>query len=168
MLYKLRQCIVWGNQQISEFWNHSSGEWRWLAEKPLPIASLNRNLWRSAVPSKSFYSLLFLSTVISTLGLLANSVALIIGAMIIAPLMGPIIAIAYGTASGNRRLLRRASLTLASGILLCAIASSSISRLVGLNTLGSEILARVNPTLIDLAVAMAAGAAGAFAFPIHY
>ncbi len=83
--------------------------------------------------------------------------------MIIAPLMGPIIAIAYSIVSGNQRLLKRSSFTLFKGVLLTVIISILISRLVGIRTFGSEIIGRTSPTLLDLGVALAAGGAGGFA-----
>lgn len=158
-----RQRYPVKTKNLEEFWNSESGDWHWLTEKPIPVASLNRNLWRVSVPSLSFYFLLGLSGVISTLGLLANSVAIIIGAMIIAPLIGPITAIAYSTTVANRRLLRRSFLTLFKGVFFTVFISFLIALLVGLKTPTTEILARTNPTLIDLAIALAAGAAGAFA-----
>lgn len=150
-------------KKLGQFWNTHSGEWQWLQEKPIPIASLNRHLWRLAVPSFSFHFLLGLSSIIATLGLLANSAAIIIGAMIIAPLMGPIIGIAYSMVVANRRLLRRSSLTLLSGIVLTIVTAYVATSLVGLRTVDTEVLARTNPTLLDLGIALAAGAAGAFA-----
>ena len=146
-----------------EYWNSQSGDWHWLTEKPRPIASINRYLWRVSVPSLNFHVLLTLSGVIATLGLLANSVAIIIGAMIIAPLMGPIIGLAYAMAIGNRRLLRRSSLTILTGTLLTVATAFITTNLIGLKVPGPEILARANPTLIDLGVALAAGAAGSYA-----
>ncbi|MEC4893025.1 MAG: TIGR00341 family protein [Oscillatoria sp. PMC 1051.18] len=150
-------------KKISDLWNSESGDWHWLVEKPRPLASLNRDLWKASVPAFSFYFLLALSSIISTLGLLAGSAATIIGAMIIAPLMGPIIGMAYSMVVANRRLLRRSSLTLFTGVVMTIIVSMAIANTIGLRTLSEEILARVNPTLIDLGVAMCAGAAGAFA-----
>ena len=158
-----RQKYPVKTKNLEEFWNSESGDWHWLAEKPIPIASLSRNLWRASVPSLSFYFLLGLSGVIATLGLLADSVAIIIGAMIIAPLIGPITGIAYSTTVANRRLLRRSFLTLATGVLFTVFISFLIAWLVGLKTITPEIAARTNPTLIDLVIALAAGAAGAFA-----
>lgn len=149
--------------RIVEFWNSHSGEWHWLTENPRPIASINRHLWKVSVPSIGFYVLLTLSAIIATLGLLANSVAIIIGAMIIAPLMGPIIGMAYAMVMANRRLLRRSSLTLLKGVIWTVATAFLTTLLIGLRAPGSEILARANPTLLDLGVAMAAGAAGAFA-----
>ncbi|GAB4378577.1 MAG: DUF389 domain-containing protein [Elainellaceae cyanobacterium] len=129
----------------------------------MPLASLSRSLWRGAEPGVTYYFLLFLSVVIATLGLLANSSATIIGAMIIAPLMGPIMGIAFSMIMANRRLLRRASLSVLTGVLLSIGTAALISLVIGLETLNPEIRARVSPTLIDLGVALAAGAAGAYA-----
>ncbi len=158
-----RQKYPVQTKNLEEFWNSQSGDWHWLAEKPIPIASLNRNLWRASVPSLSFYFLLGMSGVIATLGLLANSVAIIIGAMIIAPLIGPITGIAYSTTVANRRLLRRSFLTLFTGVIFTVFISFLTVLLVGLKTITPEILSRTNPTLLDLVIALAAGAAGAFA-----
>ena len=150
-------------KNLEQFWNSQSGDWHWLAEKPIPIASLNRHLWRASVPSLSFYFLLGLSGIIATLGLLANSVAIIIGAMIIAPLIGPITGIAYSITVANRRLLRRSFLTLFTGVIFTILISFVTVLLIGLKTVTPEILSRTNPTLLDLVIALAAGAAGAFA-----
>lgn len=158
-----RQKYPVKTKNLEEFWNSESGDWHWLTEKPIPIASLNRNLWRVSVPSLSFYFLLGLSGVIATLGLLADSVAIIIGAMIIAPLIGPITGIAYSTTVANRRLLRRSFLTLATGVIFTVFISFLVALLIGLKSVTPEIVARTNPTLLDLVIALAAGAAGAFA-----
>ena len=163
MLLFLKGFGRWGKLKLNEIWNSNSGDWHWLSEKPMPIAGINRKLWRGAVPSLSFYTLLSMSAVISTLGLLANSAATIIGAMIIAPLMGPIIAIAYSIVSGNQRLLKRSGFTLFKGVLLTIVISIVITKLIGIRTFGSEILGRTSPTLLDLGVALAAGGAGGFA-----
>ena len=158
-----RQKYPVQTKNIEKSWNTQSGDWHWLAEKPLPIITLNRNLWRASVPSLSFYVLLGLSGLIATLGLLANSVAIIIGAMIIAPLIGPITGIAYSSTVANRRLLKRSFLTLSTGVLFTIVISAIAVLVIGLKSVTPEILARTNPTLLDLVIALAAGAAGAFA-----
>ncbi|WP_238549046.1 TIGR00341 family protein [Acaryochloris marina] len=160
---KSRRGLHSAQKEVAELWHQNSGDWSWAAEKPRPVAAVNRSLWKSSVPSLSFYAMLGLSSVIATLGLLSGSAAVIIGAMIIAPLMGSIIGIAYAIVMGNRRLLKRSALTTFKGILLSILAATLITLLFGLTQTNSEILARVRPTLIDLGVALAAGAAGAFA-----
>lgn len=157
------KALAAGRRALRKAWASNSGDWHWLATKPVSIASLNRLLWQESVPSLSFFVMLTLSGVISTLGLLSGSTATVIGAMIIAPLMGPIIGIAYAVAIANRRLMKRASLTLSLGILATVVSAVLISQLTGLRTLTEEITLRTEPTLIDLFVAMAAGAAGAYA-----
>lgn len=157
------KLLAWSRLQARKFWRSNSGDWQWLAEKPIPIKGLNRQLWRDSVPSLSFFVLLSLSGVISTMGLLAGSAATVIGAMIIAPLMGPIIGMAYAMSVANRRLFKRATMTMVAGVLANVISAVVIARFVGLRTLNPEILVRTQPTLLDLVVAIAAGAAGAFA-----
>lgn len=156
------KLLAYGRRLLRKMWLSNSGEWQWLAEKPVRIAALNRILWRESVPSLSFFVMLSLSSVISTLGLLAGSTATVIGAMIIAPLMGPIIGMAYSLAIANRRLLKRAATTLLFAVLATVVSAVLITWMVRVRTVNPEILARSQPTLIDLGVALAAGAAGAF------
>lgn len=150
-------------RSANRVWDVNAGDWHWLADNPVPLKSLNRNLWRNAEPSFTYYTMLFLSGVISALGLLAGSTAAIIGAMIVAPLMGPITGMAFAITMGNRRLLKRSGVSVATGALLTVTTAYFICEVVGLNTLNPEILERTQPTLIDLAIGLAAGAAGAFA-----
>ncbi len=158
-----RRFANWGHQKLSVLKDRHRGEWHWMESKPVPIASLNRSLWRSAESSSNYYLLLFLSGAIATFGLLSGSSATVIGAMIVAPLMGPITGIAFALIMANRRLLRRASLSLTLGSLLTVVTAALIARITGIEEMTSEILARTQPTLLDLGVALAAGAAGALA-----
>ncbi|MBE9062624.1 DUF389 domain-containing protein [cf. Phormidesmis sp. LEGE 11477] len=158
-----KRLIGWGHQWLSALKDRHRGEWHWMESKPVPIASLNRSLWRSAESSSNYYLLLFLSGAIATFGLLSGSSATVIGAMIVAPLMGPITGIAFALIMANRRLLRRASLSLALGALLTVGTATLIAKITGIEALTGEILARTQPTLLDLGVALAAGAAGALA-----
>jgi uncharacterized hydrophobic protein (TIGR00271 family) len=106
-----------------------------------------------------------LSTVIAAFGLIANSPAVVIGAMLVAPLMRPIIGIAAALVLGRPR----AEFISAGLVLLTTAEAFVISLLVGLAvpsfrviTLTPELLARTAPTLLDLGIAVAAGAAGAY------
>jgi TIGR00341 family protein len=116
-----------------------------------------------SVPSRSFYILVAISTVIAAFGLLSNSTAVVIGAMLVAPLMGPIFGTALSLATGDQRLMRRAASSELMGMLLAVL----IGALIGLIPLqlgfGSEIMARTQPTLYDIIVALASGFAGAYA-----
>ncbi len=106
-----------------------------------------------------------LSTVIAAFGLIANSPAVVIGAMLVAPLMQPIIGIAAALVLGRPR----AEFISAGLVVLTTAEAFVISLLVGLAvpsfrviTLTPELLARTAPTLLDLGIAVAAGAAGAY------
>jgi len=114
-------------------------------------------------PSGSFYLLVCLSAIIATFGLLANSTAVVIGAMLVAPLMGPIFGIALGLTTGNHRLLKVAILAEIAGICL-AIGLPALIGLIPLRPdFSTEILARTQPTIYDVLIALASGLAGAYA-----
>jgi len=96
--------------------------------------------------------------------LLANSAAVIIGAMIIAPLMSPILSMSYGVVAGKGALTMRSLLTVVTGTLLTIGIAFIFTEAIGWKLAGSEIIARMRPSLLDLGVAVAAGAAAAFAY----
>jgi uncharacterized hydrophobic protein (TIGR00271 family) len=114
-------------------------------------------------PNGAFVALSAASCAIATFGLLSNSVAVIIGAMLIAPLMTPIIALAFAVISGRLRVFRQAVLLLVMGSLLSVGLSALLAALVNLPIPGTEILARSHPNLLDLGVALAAGAIAGYA-----
>ncbi len=122
-----------------------------------------RDVTAEAVPRSSFYVLVLLSTAIAAYGLLANSTAVVIGAMLIAPLMGPIYGIALGLIRDDRRLLLFSGLSEAVGIVLAIGLAVLIGALPLRPDFGTEILLRTKPNLYDLLVAIIAGIAGAFA-----
>lgn len=158
-----KRYLVHARRLFRKTLGRNRGDWKWIASKPVPLPSLNRSLWRNSEPSSDYYIMLSLSGIISTLGLLANSSAAIIGAMIIALLMGPIEGISFATVLGNRRLLKRASLSLFSGCLLTVLSSALLAHFVGIDIITPEIASRTRPTLIDLGIALSAGSAGAVA-----
>ncbi|MBF1999965.1 MAG: DUF389 domain-containing protein [Synechococcales cyanobacterium M58_A2018_015] len=111
----------------------------------------------------SYVILVISSCTIATLGLLSNSAAVIIGAMIIAPLMLPIRGIAFGALQGNVLLFRNGMISVIVGTLLSAGIAYGIGLLVRLPSYGSEVLARSAPNLLDLGIAMAAGGVSGYA-----
>ena len=144
-------------------WQSLTQDWYLLREDPTPASELHQTFLQASLPSLNFYLLLALATAIATFGLLTNSAATIIGAMIIAPLMNPIATLAYALVVFKSRLLERGIFTLVTGIILVIVIAYSTTELLGLKVVGSEILARTQPNSLDLAVAVAAGAAAAFA-----
>ena len=113
-----------------------------------------------------FAVLLVLSVVIATLGILTDSTAVVIGAMLVAPLMTPIMGTANGLVSGRPGRAAASATMVAAGALAAIVLAAALSRFLpvfGEIAENSQITARVSPTLLDLLIALAAGAAGAFA-----
>lgn len=114
----------------------------------------------------NFFALLLFATVIATYGVLSNSTATVIGAMIVAPLMGPIMATTAAVVMGSgQRALRAIALVLV-GIVSVIIAAYILSWVVPDVTISftsnGEITSRINPGLYALLTALGSGAAGAF------
>lgn len=103
------------------------------------------------------------SCIIASFGLLANSTAVIIGAMIIAPLMLPIRGLAFGALAGNIALFRQALTAIFAGTILSILLACFLGYIVALPEFGSEIVARSRPTLLDLGIAFAAGGISGYA-----
>ncbi|HEC24040.1 MAG TPA: TIGR00341 family protein, partial [Chloroflexi bacterium] len=118
---------------------------------------------RAARPNINYFVLIALSAIIATLGLLLNSPAVIIGAMLVAPLMSPIVAIATGVVFGDVRVLRDATTSTIQGVLAAIFLATLTSLISPLAVATPEILARTRPNLLDLGVALASGLAGAYA-----
>ena len=132
-------------------------------------AAVQISLRQSSRPTFDFFLLVVLSSIIATLGLLVDSPAVIIGAMLVAPLMSPIIGLGLASLTGDRRLLQDAFVAILRGALLSILISAIITLInlslpfVILSELNQEIVSRTHPSPIDLGVALAGGAAAAFA-----
>jgi uncharacterized hydrophobic protein (TIGR00271 family) len=120
-------------------------------------------------PSFDFLLLVVLSCTIATMGLIINSPAVIIGAMLLAPLMSPIIGIGLASITGDDRLIRNSISALIRGAGLAILLSFVVTIInrflpfVAVQELSSEILARTRPSPIDLLIALAGGLAAAYA-----
>lgn len=122
-----------------------------------------KNICTLSQPTFSFYMMVILSTIIASFGLLIGSTAVVIGAMLVAPLMGPIFGIGLGLSNGDQRLIKNAMASEIIGIILAV----TIAVLIGLIPirlgLSSEILSRTQPTIYDIIIALFSGFAGAYA-----
>ncbi|MBN1919168.1 MAG: TIGR00341 family protein [Verrucomicrobia bacterium] len=114
--------------------------------------------------SRVYLAMVVLSTIVAAVGLYYDSVAIIIGAMVIAPLLGPNVALSLATALGDLSLLRRALLTALAGVATAMGLSVIIGLLLEVNPASPEIASRDGVGLGDVAVAVASGCAGALAF----
>jgi uncharacterized hydrophobic protein (TIGR00271 family) len=131
---------------------------------PTPeIEEIRNGLLEESTTDNIYVVLIVGSCIIATLGLLSNSTAVIIGAMIVAPLMLPIRGIAFGALEGNVVLFRKGFIAIIIGTILATALACLIGLLVGLPQFGSEIISRSRPTLLDLGIAVAAGGISGFA-----
>ena len=111
--------------------------------------------------NSNFIVLVILSTVVAAIGLIENNVAVVIGAMVIAPLLGPNLALGLGTALGDVDLMRKALKTNLVGVSVCVSLSVLIGLIWPFDINSPELLARTDVGLDSLALALASGAAAA-------
>jgi uncharacterized hydrophobic protein (TIGR00271 family) len=120
-------------------------------------------------PASSFFALTVLSCIVATFGLITDSASAIIGAMLIAPLMSPILGLSVASVAGRQQMFRRALLALFEGAILAISLAAVLAWLAEilpfdvLADLPREVTARTRPTPFDLGVALAGGAAAAYA-----
>lgn len=114
--------------------------------------------------SRVYMAMVVLSTIVAAIGLNQNSAAIIIGAMVIAPLLGPNVAMSLGTTLGDLSLLWHGFLTALAGVAAAFALSVAIGVLLDVNPASSEMASRTWVSFGDIAVALASGSAGALAF----
>lgn len=106
---------------------------------------------------------LIFAILVASVGLNVNSTAVIIGAMLISPLMGPIVGIGYGAATLGLGLIKRGGKSLLTTSVFSLLVSALYFRLTPLTDAGSELLSRTQPTTWDVLIALFGGVAGAVA-----
>jgi uncharacterized hydrophobic protein (TIGR00271 family) len=134
---------------------------KWLRIDPLNRPRVYEQVYETADFTNLQYWLgIIFSAGIATLGLVQDSPAVIIGAMLISPLMGPIMATGLGLAVGDFYLALKAIGTLIASIAIAVGLSALIVWILPFHSETGEILARTNPTLLDLGIALFSGLAG--------
>ena len=103
---------------------------------------------------------LMFAIAVSSIGLNVNSTAVVIGAMLISPLMGPIVGMGYGLAVGDTALIRQAVRNIIIFVVISLITATLYFLLTPLKGAQSELLARTQPTLWDVLIAFFGGSAG--------
>jgi uncharacterized hydrophobic protein (TIGR00341 family) len=111
-----------------------------------------------------FVTMVVLSTIVAAIGLLKDNVAVVIGAMVIAPLLGPNVALALATTLGDAHLGRRSVKASLIGFLIALGISITAGCLFAIDSESPELLARTTVDLGDILLALAAGSAGTLAF----
>ena len=149
--YELLKEKLWYKQALRE------------NSKTIDHKQVRLNIQADALPIKTFFIMNALAAIIAGYGLLADSAAVVIGAMLVAMMLGPISGIALAFIDNRWILFRTAFTTLVLGVAMIY----SIGFMLGLININlpitQEILSRTQPTIMDLMIALAGGAAGAFA-----
>lgn len=130
---------------------------------PAERTEVERHASELSLRGINFYVLMLLSALLASLGLLQNSATVIIGAMLVAPLMSPLMAFSVGLLQGRLRLMRDAALTTVTGVGIGLAVTIALGWLFPMDVATDQMLARGEPSLLDLGIALASGAVGAYA-----
>ena len=136
------------------FFSHASKE---------QYTSLFTNLREESRLSQNFMVLLIFATMIATFGLFINSASVIIGAMLLAPLMQPIVSLSMGVLRQDTSLELNGAKTIAIGVLSVLATAAIIALFTPIERLTTEMSGRLSPTILDLFVAIVSGMAAAYA-----
>ena len=123
--------------------------------------ALHGEVAKGARLNADYLILVMLSTLVAAIGLLADNVAVVVGAMVIAPLLGPNLAFALSTALGDARLMRESALSLLAGLSLAVVLSSALGLFWPYDTASDELMMRTEVGIDSVALALASGAAAA-------
>lgn len=154
------------NKSYAVLWKHLLARFsRYMDEKTRDInhQDVISDLVGRTELSGSYLSSIILANLIALTGLLVNSVAVVIGAMLISPLMGPIFSLGLAFTIGDLRLTRRAVRNIVYSVLLAVIVAALFTLLSPLKEATHEIVSRTRPNIYDLLIAVFAGTAGALA-----
>lgn len=135
-----------------------------LTRDRLSTEELRDDVGDGARLTRSFVAMSVASALIAALGMQAGQTAVVIGAMVIAPLLGPCMALAMGATVGDRGLGRRAGQALAAGAGAAFAATLLLGLALDVDASVPELAARTTASPADLALALASGAAGVLAF----
>lgn len=120
-------------------------------------------LRENAKLTSSFIVMMILSTLIASFGLFGDSSPVIIGAMILAPIISPIVSFSMGMVRYDTDMLKTGIVTIIIGTIVALIFAAGVSIIIPLKVLTNEINARLTPNLLDMGIAVASGIAAAYA-----
>ncbi|MBT3445815.1 TIGR00341 family protein [bacterium] len=109
----------------------------------------------------NFILMVILSSIVVTIGLSEDNIAVVVGAMVIAPLLGPNIALSFAASIGNKSLMLSSLKSVVIGIVISVLLCFLISKMTNLNYQSSEIISRTDIGIGDIVLALASGAAAA-------
>lgn len=136
---------------------------RQFSDKKIDYPEVRVTIEANALPSKMYFVMNVLSAIIASYGLVTNSAAVVIGAMLVAMMLGPITGVALAIIDYRMPLLRKSLITVLLGISLVVLVGFVVGWLHKDQALTAEIVSRTQPTSMDLMIALAGGTAGAYA-----
>lgn len=125
--------------------------------------SVIKDIYSEIDTSAGYFVMLTLANLIALSGLLLNSIAVIIGAMLISPLMGPMLSFGFSFITGDKIIWRKSIKKLSISVTVTILIAALATFISPLNDITNEILSRTTPNLYDLLIAFFAGTAGAAA-----
>jgi len=120
----------------------------------------------TTVLSKNYVMLVIFSSLVAIIGLLRDNVAIIIGAMVLAPLLGPNVGLSLATTLGDSKLAKESLKTLTVGITLCFLLALLTGLVLGNTSPTEELMTRSNTTFSDIILAIVSGGAGIISFTL--
>lgn len=142
----------------------STARREWLPRiSPADYADMIQSLRRGSKCSFDYLCMLGLAAAIASLGLLQDSPAVVIGSMLLAPLMTPMVGSGLALAQANANLARTSARAISVGFLLCLALSYVIGAIMPGTEISAQVAARGSPNLLDLFIAFASGIAAAYA-----
>lgn len=137
--------------------------------KPLSAAAVSReevyaNIADTAHLDRNYLALVVLASVVAAVGMAHDNTAAVIGAMVVAPLLGPNMALALGMVLGDTPLVRGALITNAAGVGLCFVCATLLGFALGADPSTPELASRAQVGGWDIVLALAAGCAGALSY----
>jgi len=115
-------------------------------------------------PRRSFFMMVILSTALATLGLLIDNIPVVIGAMLVAPLLSPVLCTGMGIVIFDFKLIRRSFVSIIKAIFIAIITAAVIGFLTQSNHNGLSLVAQLKPTVVFVYIAFVSGLAAAYAW----
>jgi uncharacterized hydrophobic protein (TIGR00271 family) len=138
---------------------------KWLQNTASTInhESVIKDIAQETDVSKGYFLMLTAANLIALSGLITNSAPVIIGAMLISPLMGPILSFGFAFTTGAKQIWKRSVRKITFSIVVTLVVAAFASFLSPMKEIAQEMLSRTRPNLYDLIIAFLAGSAGAAA-----
>lgn len=151
-------------QQLKTLWQIVKGYFNVMPDKEDEVDTVSQISSGVTFHGANLWVLIF-AIFIASLGLNVNSTAVIIGAMLISPLMGPIIGMGLAVGISDLELLKRSAKNYLVATVISVLTATIYFLLTPLNEAQSELLARTSPTLYDVLIALCGGAVASWPFP---